>query len=137
MTNLSDLVRPVEAAPKETLEGIEMYRVLDGTGFTDVGCEYVVLQPGQALEEHVHKQARSFILVIDGAGLAIIDGQELPIRKGHTVHVPPGVLHGFRTLDQPLVLYGFQTPPIIRDRADVDIFFQEDGRQGQLYGADV
>ncbi len=127
------IVRNIDECPRETMEGIEMIRVLEGTRFDRVGCEYVILKAGQSLDEHVHKQASSFILVIDGTGIVTLDGKKITIGRRDTVFVPAGVFHGFYALEEDLTLYGFQSPPIIRDADDVDIFFREDGRQGRIY----
>lgn len=125
-------VRHVNECPHESLEGIKMVRVLDGLSMFGVGCEYVVLEQGQNLDVHVHKKASSFILILDGRGIVVLNDVEHIVEKGHTIFIPAGVAHGFLTPYGALTLYGFQTPPIIRDAKDVDIFFRKDGHQGQL-----
>lgn len=117
------MVRHVEDCPVDAIEGVQLRRVLSGTAFDTVGCEYVAMAPGQVLAAHVHRKAHSFVLVIAGHGLVTIDRAELPIGPGHTVYIPAGVAHGFRTLDEELVLYGFQSPPIIQDTREVDLVF--------------
>jgi mannose-6-phosphate isomerase-like protein (cupin superfamily) len=125
-------VRHIDELPTERLEGVKITRVLDGTAFDNLGCEYVLLEQGQHLEPHVHEEANSFILILSGAGFVQMGEQEIPIGQGHLVYVPAGVLHGFRTVDEPIVMYGFQSPPIIKSKEDVDIVFEKTGNQGRL-----
>ena len=123
------MVRHVDDLPAQMLEGVKITRVLEGTAFDNLGCEYVILEKGQSLDTHVHEEANSFILVLAGTGVVEMDGQDFAVRPGHTVYVPAGVSHGFRTADEPLVLYGFQSPPIIQDMNNVDILFEQ--KEGQ------
>lgn len=125
-------VRHVDELPAERLEGVRITRVLEGTAFDNLGCEYVLLEKGQHLEPHVHEEANSFILILSGMGFVQMEGREIPIREGHLVYVPSGVLHGFRTVDDPIVMYGFQSPPIIKNKENVDIVFEKSGNQGKL-----
>lgn len=118
------LVRHVDECPVDAIEGVKLRRVLSGTGFDTVGCEYVAMAPGQVLEPHVHRKAHSFILIIAGHGLVTIEGRDISIGPGCTIYVPPGVPHGFKTLAEELVLYGFQSPPIIDESREVDLVFQ-------------
>ena len=121
------MVRHVDDLPAQMLEGVKITRVLEGTAFDNLGCEYVILEKGQSLDTHIHEEANSFILVLGGAGVVEMEGQDIAVRPGHTVYVPAGVSHGFRTTDEPLVLYGFQSPPIIQDVNNVDILFEQKG----------
>ena len=125
-------VRHVDELPAERLEGVKITRVLDGTAFDNLGCEYVLLEKGQHLEPHVHEEANSFILILSGSGFVQIEDREFPIHQGHLVYVPAGVLHGFRTMEDPIVKYGFQSPPIIKSKENVDIIFEKTGNQGRL-----
>ena len=125
-------VRHVDELPAERLEGVKITRVLDGTAFDNLGCEHVLLEKGQHLEPHVHEEANSFILILSGSGFVQMEDKEIPIRQGHLVYVPAGVLHGFRTVDAPIVMYGFQSPPIIKSKENVDIVFEKTGNQGRL-----
>ena len=125
-------VRHIDELPTERLEGVKITRVLDGTAFDNLGCEYVLLERGQHLEPHVHEEANSFILILSGAGFVQMEEQEIPIGQGHLVYVPAGVLHGFRTVGEPIVMYGFQSPPIIKSKENVDIVFERTGNQGKL-----
>jgi mannose-6-phosphate isomerase-like protein (cupin superfamily) len=129
-------VRHVDDCPVEILEGVKLRRVLAGTAFDNVGCEYVVMEPGQVLAPHVHERAHSFILVIDGRGVVSLEDRELEIGPGHTIYIPCGIKHGFRTLAEPLVLYGFQSPPIIHSGRKVDLLFESENGPPTLWAAE-
>jgi mannose-6-phosphate isomerase-like protein (cupin superfamily) len=122
-TSVNWIVRHVDECPVDAIEGVKLRRVLSGTAFDTVGCEYVAMAPGQVLAPHVHCKAHSFILIIAGHGIVSIDGRDFPIGPGYTIYIPAGIAHGFRTLDEELVLYGFQSPPIIQDTREVDLVF--------------
>ena len=126
------MVKHVNELPVEHLEGVRITRVLEGTAFDNLGCEHVVLEAGQHLDPHVHEEANSFILILSGRGFVSMEEQEIAIGEGYLVYVPAGVLHGFRTADQPIVMYGFQSPPIIKSKDNVDIVFEKTGAQGRL-----
>ena len=126
------MVTHVDELPVERLEGIKITRVLEGTAFDNIGCEYVVLERGQSLDSHVHEEAHSFILVLSGSGIVELEGIVMSIREGSLVYVPAGVPHAFRTVDDSIVMYGFQSPPIIKNPTHVDIVFERTGAQGKL-----
>jgi len=125
-------VRQVDQSPEIILEGFKMFRVLDGSGFTGMGCEYVVLEPGKVLAPHIHKSSHSIILVLSGNGFALVDSRRYELKENSVINVPPGIEHGFGAGDQKLVVYGFQYPAIIGERNDVDIYFVKDGRKGEI-----
>lgn len=129
-------VRHVDDCPLEILEGVKLRRVLAGTAFDNVGCEYVVMEPGQVLAPHVHERAHSFILVIAGHGVVSLEDNDSEIGPGYTIYIPCGITHGFRTLAEPLVLYGFQSPPIIRGGRNVDLLFQAESAPPTLWTAE-
>jgi len=123
-------VRQVENCPQIFLEGFKMFRILDGSGFEGMGCEYVVLEPGKVLEPHIHEKSHSIILVIKGEGFAFVDGRRYVLKENSVINVPPGIKHGLEAGNVELVVYGFQHPGIINDQNDADIYFVEDGRKG-------
>lgn len=69
--------------------------------------------------EHCHKRATELYYVVDGEGIAVLDGEEHVVRNGSLVHIPPGVVDGARGRMRAL-LTGFP------DIADDDIFFTAD-----------
>ena len=125
-------VRQVEDCPTVNLEGFSMYRILDGSTMKDVGCEYVVLKPGEILEPHVHTTSHSIILVLGGNGYAILNDERIPIKKNSVINIPPGIEHGLESAEKDLIVYGFQSPGIIASDMSADILFTKDNRQGAI-----
>ena len=52
-------------------------------------------QPGSVIPLHTHNVEEA-ITILEGEAIAIIDGQEFPVRPFDTTFVPPGVPHHFR-----------------------------------------
>lgn len=53
-------------------------------------------EPGQGHALHAHAGMDKVYLVVEGKGLFLLDGQELPMRAGDLLVAPEGVPHGVR-----------------------------------------
>lgn len=53
-------------------------------------------EPGQAHALHAHAGMDKVYLVVEGEGLFLLEGQELPMRAGDLLVAPEGVPHGVR-----------------------------------------
>lgn len=53
-------------------------------------------EPGQAHALHAHAGMDKVYSVVEGQGLFLLDGQELPMRAGDLLIAPEGVPHGVR-----------------------------------------
>ncbi|PCK02978.1 MAG: hypothetical protein COA42_21535 [Alteromonadaceae bacterium] len=126
-------VRNLDECPEVTLEGFKMYRILDGAGFANMGCEYVVIEPYKVLEPHFHRKGHAVILVISGNGFVSVGDEKYPLKENTLINIPPGTEHGLEAGSESLVVYGFQSPAIIDDNDDADIFFSRDNRKGIVY----
>jgi uncharacterized cupin superfamily protein len=73
--------------------------------FTQLGINLNVLQPGQPLcRYHAENQQEDF-LILAGEGVAIVEGEERPVRAWDFVHCPPHTAHVIvATGTAPLVL---------------------------------
>ncbi len=69
-------------------------------------------------KEHFHRRGTELYYVLEGEGTIRVDGEELAIRKGSIVHIPPGVIHGAKGRMRVLVVG-------IPDISDDDLFFPE------------
>ncbi len=125
-------VRQIEDSPELTLEGFKMFRVLEDSGFKNMGCEFVVIEPKKILDPHHHKKGHAIILVLSGHGFALINKKKYKIKKHSVLNIPPGVEHGLEAGDENLVVYGFQHPAIIDENNDADIYFTKDNRKGEV-----
>ncbi len=53
-------------------------------------------EPGQAHALHAHAGMDKVYLVVEGEGLFLLDGSELPMRAGDLLVAPDGVPHGVK-----------------------------------------
>lgn len=53
-------------------------------------------EPGQSHALHAHGGMDKVYLVVEGQGLFLLDGSELPMRAGDLLVAPDGVPHGVR-----------------------------------------
>jgi quercetin dioxygenase-like cupin family protein len=51
-------------------------------------------EPGQSHRLHAHAGMDKVYVVVEGEGLFLLDGQELPMRAGDLLVAPDGVPHG-------------------------------------------
>jgi mannose-6-phosphate isomerase-like protein (cupin superfamily) len=79
----------VEAAKANTL----FRRVLS----TGQHAQVVVMSipPGGEIGEEVHAHVDQVLAFVDGEGVAILEGEESPVRRDRLVHVPAGMRHNF------------------------------------------
>lgn len=69
------------------------------------------LRRGEDIGTEVHDGDQT-IYLIDGDGLAILDGAEKKIEKGSIVFIPAGVRHNIvNTDDEPMKLFTIYAPP--------------------------
>ena len=61
--------------------------------FAHFGINVQILSPGQASGLYHAEEAQEGFLVLAGACLAVIDGQEHPLRRWDYFHCPPGTRH--------------------------------------------
>jgi quercetin dioxygenase-like cupin family protein len=63
-------------------------------------------EPGQAHELHAHDGIDKMYHVLEGGGVFLLEGRELPMRAGDLLIAPAGVPHGIRNTgtDRLLVL---------------------------------
>jgi mannose-6-phosphate isomerase-like protein (cupin superfamily) len=74
-------------------------------------CDLYCLRPGQDQRVHTHAESDKIYVVVRGAGLFHIGGEERELISGQAVIARPGETHGVRnTGEQDLVLLVFMTP---------------------------
>lgn len=66
-----------------------------GSGFEQVGINIRVLEPGQPNGKYHSERAQEDFLVLGGACIAIIGGEERALKQWDFVHCPPGTEHIF------------------------------------------
>ena len=92
---MATLIRFDDAEPVERGEGIESIRLtpdpLDGQGFT---MGVTSFPPGTSIRLHSHNTIEQ-VTVIEGEGLAELNGEQQPARPYDTTQIAPGELHRF------------------------------------------
>lgn len=66
-----------------------------GIGSAQLLNGITVIGPGSAIPAHFHNCEES-VIVLEGAGVAVLNGAEHPVSAGDTAWVPAGVPHFFR-----------------------------------------
>ena len=74
-------------------------------------CDLYCLKPGQDQRVHLHEESEKIYVVMRGAGLFHIGGEERELESGQAVIARPGEPHGVRNAgQQDLVLLVFMAP---------------------------
>jgi len=92
---MAELIRFGEAEPIARGDGIESVRLtptpLEDQGFT---MGITTFPPGTSIRLHSHNTIEQ-VTVIEGEGVAVINGEQVPARPYDTTQMPPGELHRF------------------------------------------
>jgi len=95
-------------------QGGESYRqILEGLPQTfGMRSGRVELAQGEEIGEHSTKDHEETLVVLEGAGVAHVEGHEpMPIRGGQSVYIPPHSRHNVRNPDTPLLRYIYVVAP--------------------------
>jgi uncharacterized cupin superfamily protein len=70
---------------------------------------------------HCHSSEEEIFVILDGAGTALLDAEEHPVRRGHVVARPAAtrVAHAFRAGDEGLTMLAYGT----RDRGTDIVYY--------------
>ena len=75
------------------------------------------MPPGTAEVRHHHLNAQQFFFVLSGEAVMECGGEEIKLRAGEGLHVPPGTSHQIRNLSgQPAEFLVISQPPSHGDR---------------------
>lgn len=92
---MAELIRFDEAEPVARGNGIESIRLtpapLEGQGFT---MGVTSFPPGTGIRLHSHNTIEQ-VTVLEGEGVAVLNGEEVRARPYDTTQIPPGELHRF------------------------------------------
>ena len=95
MTELARLIKFDETEPVARGEGIESVRLtpspLEGQEFT---MGVTTFPPGTSIRLHSHNTIEQ-VTVLEGEGIAVINGEEIPARPYDTTQIPTGEFHRF------------------------------------------
>jgi mannose-6-phosphate isomerase-like protein (cupin superfamily) len=101
--------------PWETVPGFGVWRDLDWARVSGaepvVGIHIHVLQPGETNGYYHAEAAQEGFVVLSGECLALVEGQERPMRQWDFLHSPPGTAHiTIGAGDGPCVILMFGGP---------------------------
>jgi quercetin dioxygenase-like cupin family protein len=107
---MAELIRFADVEPVARGDGIESVRLtptpLEGQGFS---MGVTSFPPGTSIRLHSHNTIEQ-VTVLEGEGVAVLNGEEVPARPYDTTQIPPGELHRFintgRTIMRILWVYG-------------------------------
>jgi mannose-6-phosphate isomerase-like protein (cupin superfamily) len=85
------------------------------------------IPPGGEIGEEIHDEVDQVLVLVEGEGSAILEGERSSVKPGHLVHVPAGARHNLvNDGASDLKLYTVYAPPqhavgtIHRTKADAD-----------------
>ena len=86
-----------------------------------MGTAYRVrIEPHSTTSVSYHKLAEEIYYVLEGSGVAMLNGERYSLRAGDFLRLPPGTTHGFITQDEPLIMLDIHSPG---SRPDRDVYF--------------
>jgi mannose-6-phosphate isomerase-like protein (cupin superfamily) len=99
-------------------------RMINGQTNFSLGTQTVA--PGCFIREHTHPHNEEVIFIVEGRGIARVDGVEHPIEKGSCVYIGRGRKHHFLNPNsEPMTFLWLMMP------GGLDQFFAEIGRARQ------
>ncbi len=111
-----------EDAPSFELKGIRIDQLLPKKACSQFSAYRVKMQPHQIKKTSYHKVGEELYYVLEGSGVAVLDGTEYLLKKGCFFRVPPSTRHQFITKDDGLDLLNFHSPPVFSDH---DTYFED------------
>ena len=88
-----------------------------GSNNLAMGIQQVIA--GSGIPMHRHLKMDEAFLVLEGSGVAVLNGVQHPFEKGATLFIPRDTWHCFKNPDHELLLLWITTP------AGLDDFFRE------------
>ena len=89
------IIRESDARPDRPVPGLSRLTYADrATGAGSLTTRIVTVEPGTRMTPHWHRVEEA-MLVIEGAGQAILGDEILEIKAGETLLGPSGIPHGF------------------------------------------
>lgn len=76
------------------------------------------IPPKEDIGEEVHEIVDQFIRIESGSGIAVLDGQKIPLQDGTVIIIPAGVRHNIinSSAEAKLQLYTLYSPPHHKDK---------------------
>lgn len=124
---MAELIRFAEADPVARGDGIQSIRLtptpLEGQGFT---MGVTSFPPGTSILLHSHNTIEQ-VTVLEGEGVAVLNGQGVPVHPYDTTQIPAGELHRFinRGSATLRILWVYGSTHVTRTLADTGETFEQ------------
>ena len=79
-----------EERPWGTFEVLHEFNLSDAS---DIVIKKITVHPGKRLSYQSHNKRREHWLIVEGQGMVVLDGTELPVVKESKIHVPTKIKH--------------------------------------------
>lgn len=123
MSKRSILVRRVgEAPPDRSLGSYALEPLIRRDEQGAMTVWHVRIEPGVQSRTSYHPVAEEAYYVLEGSGVAVLDGVEHPLTPGTFLRLPPGTRHAFRAGSDGLVMLDVHAPGCWPDH---DTFFEK------------
>lgn len=66
-------------------------------------CDHGTYLTGGSAPVHVHQDLEEIFYFIRGTGVVILNGEEIKVKAGSVVAIPPGVTHGIRNTGKDIL----------------------------------
>jgi len=117
---LAELIRFADAEPVSRGDGIESVRLtpvpLPGQGFS---MGVTTFPPGTSIRLHSHNTIEQ-VTVLEGEGVAVLNGEEIPAVPYDTTQIEPGEFHRFINTGESVmrILWVYGSTHVTRTFAD-------------------
>jgi mannose-6-phosphate isomerase-like protein (cupin superfamily) len=75
------------------------------------------MPPATAEARHYHQNAQQFFFILSGEAVMAVETEQITLRTGEGLHIPPGIPHQIQNLsDHPVEFLVISQPPSHGDR---------------------
>lgn len=101
--NIKKAVENLNSRPMYEERRWGTYRVLDDTTYADGNhslTKSITLKPGKNISYQIHHHRAETWTFVQGEGIFVLDGEELHVKAGDTVHIPVEHYHAIKALTE-------------------------------------